>query len=216
MKLFICCLPVALLAVSCCCTKEQSYTETHPIYTTNSPGTIFSLLPSTVQRTITAQAGAAEIKDVNKVAGATREIYEVQFANPGVNPTLYIAENGTLISEGAIRPVTAAHIGTSTALTNGPTAIVSGGAPGTLGGEEIGTGGTGAGVATGGGGIVSLVDSLPLPVRTTLSQNYSNATVIDVQAIPRTLYKFTFKDPGLNPRTFISDDGTIYKELNTP
>lgn len=216
MKFLNCCLLAVLFLAVGCATEEEKREETRPVYTTNSPGTKFGLLPSAVQKTVTAQAGAAEIKDINKVAGASREVYEIQFTNPGVNPNLYIAENGTLISEGAVRPVTTAHIGTSTALTNGAVAIVSGGAPGALGGAESGTGGTGGGVVSNGGGVVSLVDSLPPPVQNTLSQNYSNATVIDVQAIPRTLYKFTFKDPGLNPKTVIADDGTLFKELNTP
>jgi hypothetical protein len=71
------------------------------IYSTNSPGTKFGLLPSSVQRTITTQAGSAEIKDINKVTGgSSREVYEIKFRDPALNPTLYVAEDGTLISSG--------------------------------------------------------------------------------------------------------------------
>ncbi|MDB6021096.1 MAG: hypothetical protein JWQ04_953 [Pedosphaera sp.] len=62
---------------------------------TTSPGAKFAVLPSAVQRTITTMGGAAEIKDINKVPGAERDIYEVQFVNPGVNPNIYVAEDGS-------------------------------------------------------------------------------------------------------------------------
>lgn len=43
-------------------------------------------------------SGQAEIKDINKVANAEREIYEVQFQNAVANPNLFIAANGALLN----------------------------------------------------------------------------------------------------------------------
>jgi hypothetical protein len=88
---------------------------------TASPGEKYSLLPSAVQRTITAEGGAAEIKDIGKVVGGGRDVYEVQFRDPGVNPPLYVAEDGALI-------------GASTTVR----ASVAVGAPGPLGGVVVG------------------------------------------------------------------------------
>jgi hypothetical protein len=210
MKSVYCCLLAFLLfAVGCITSEEEKhYTETHPLYTTNSPGTKFSLLPSAVQRTIMAQAGSADIRDVNKVAGSNREVYEIKFTNPGVSPTLYIAEDGTLVSEGSVRSITSVrgYPSTTTTTAKPPPTIVAGGAPGSLGSIETGSGGPTS----------SLVDSLPEPVKRTLIQTSPDSVVVDVQPSTHTLYKFNFKDPGLNPRTIISDDGTLYKELSTP
>ncbi|EEF62555.1 hypothetical protein [Pedosphaera parvula] len=215
MRFVYCCLLAFLLfAAGCITSEEEKYVaETHPLYTTNSPGTKFALLPSAVQRTITSQAGSADIRDINKVAGSNREVYEIKFANPGVSPNLYIAEDGTLVSEGSVRSITSirsnptATTTTATATTaRPPPTIVAGGAPGSLGGSE--TGGNASGL--------SVVAGLPEPVKRTLIQTSPNSVVVDVQPSTHTLYKFDFKDPGLNPRTVISDDGTLYRELSTP
>ena len=75
-----------------------------------SPGAQFAMLPSVVQRTITAQGGAAEIKDINKIIGAGQDIYEVRFRNPVANPTIYVAEDGTLVNSDGPSSGIAAHL----------------------------------------------------------------------------------------------------------
>lgn len=90
--------------------------EQYHVLPTGSPGAKFGILPSQVQRTITVQGGAAEISDINKVTGADRDIYEVQFRDPAINPPLYVAGDGTLINGGS-RPAVGAPgsmAGTST------------------------------------------------------------------------------------------------------
>ncbi|MDB6121199.1 MAG: hypothetical protein JWQ71_192 [Pedosphaera sp.] len=148
------------------------------VYTTNSPGTKFSLLPSAVQRTISSQAGSAEIKDINKVTGANREIYEIRFRDPALNPTLFVGEDGSLINTGSRGYYS--------------------GAPGEFGGTSEGNQ---LGVASG----------LPFAVQRTLQQQSPNAVVVDVQKSRHTLYEITFKDPNLNPKMLITEDGTILR-----
>jgi len=99
---------VAALLVGCATHKPSATppaaAEQHPP-PTSSPGAKFALLPASVQRTITTQGGAAEIEDINKLPGAGRDVYEVRFRESGVNPTLYVAEDGTLVNSTATAPV---------------------------------------------------------------------------------------------------------------
>jgi hypothetical protein len=67
----------------------------------SSPGAKFAVLPSAVQRTITAMGGAAEIRDINKVPDSGQDVYEVQFTNPTTNPNLYVTEDGELVKTNA-------------------------------------------------------------------------------------------------------------------
>lgn len=147
-------------------------------YTTNSPGTKYGLLPSSVQRTITTQAGTAEIKDINKVTGSSsREVYEIKFRDPALNPTLYVAEDGTLISSG--------------------THSYSG-APGTLGGTDVGSN-------------YDMLKGLPYPVQRALTEQAPKVPIVDVQKSKHTIYEINFKDPNLNPKMLVTDEGVILR-----
>jgi hypothetical protein len=55
-----------------------------------------SSLPVAVLNAIRAQAPNAEIADVDKKV-RSQIVYEVQFADPSLNPTLHISEDGTVI-----------------------------------------------------------------------------------------------------------------------
>jgi hypothetical protein len=179
--IFLYCLlfvPVALLAG--CATREPVHQAVvvpeEAVQPMRSPGAKFALLPSAVQQTITAQAGAAEIQDINKIPLSNRDVYEITFRNSGVLPTLYIAEDGTLINGGS-----AANIG----------------APGQL-----------RGTATGDG----LVNNLPPAVHQSLQQTAPNAVVVDAQRHQIAVYEISFKDPALNPKLMITEDGTVLGE----
>ncbi|MGZ5544423.1 MAG: hypothetical protein ACXWIU_07090, partial [Limisphaerales bacterium] len=54
-------------------------------------GTRFSDLPPAVQHTIRTQNPTGQIADIDKETRSGRVIYEVQFAEPGINPRLHIA-----------------------------------------------------------------------------------------------------------------------------
>ena len=62
-------------------------------------GTRFNELPLAVQNTIRAQNPTGQIADIDKEKRSGRLVYEVQFAEPGLNPKLHIAEDATLLSE---------------------------------------------------------------------------------------------------------------------
>jgi hypothetical protein len=91
---------VAVLLAGCR-TKEAVVVPpaTSLMQPTSSPGSKYALLPVAVQHTIAAVAGAAEIKDINKVPGTDGDYYEITFRYPALYPTLYVAENGTLLND---------------------------------------------------------------------------------------------------------------------
>jgi uncharacterized membrane protein YkoI len=66
---------------------------------TGAVGTKFSALPETVQKTIQAHAPAGEIVDISRKEDNGRVMYEVEFKDQGKNPTIRIAEDGTLVQD---------------------------------------------------------------------------------------------------------------------
>jgi hypothetical protein len=86
---------VALAGVLAGCAREQTVEYTKPL---SSPGSKFSSLPPTVQNTVRAQAGAAEISDVWKSTNFGPLVYEVRFKNSDQFPPLYIAPDGSVLT----------------------------------------------------------------------------------------------------------------------
>jgi hypothetical protein len=67
---------------------------------TGAVGTKFSALPEAAQKGILNHAPPnAEIADISRHERDGRVIYEVEFNDKGKNPTLQVAEDGTLVQE---------------------------------------------------------------------------------------------------------------------
>jgi len=66
---------------------------------TGAVGTKFSALPESVQKTIQAHAPANQISDIERHTDNGRVIYEVQFQDTGKNPSIKVAEDGTLVQD---------------------------------------------------------------------------------------------------------------------
>jgi uncharacterized membrane protein YkoI len=64
---------------------------------TGAVGTKFSALPESVQKTIQAHAPDAQIADISRETDNGRVIYEVSFQDTGKNPSIKVAEDGTLV-----------------------------------------------------------------------------------------------------------------------
>lgn len=81
-----------------------------------SPGAKFTGLPSSVQNTVRAQAGAAEIVALRKQTNADLVVYQFYFRNAGVNPPLFVAADGSVLKPDYSVAVGAAseHIGVGT------------------------------------------------------------------------------------------------------
>jgi uncharacterized membrane protein YkoI len=66
---------------------------------TGAVGTKFSSLPEKAQRTIQEKAPNAEIADISRHEDNGRVIYEIEFKDKGKNPTMRVAEDGTLVQD---------------------------------------------------------------------------------------------------------------------
>ena len=64
---------------------------------TGAVGTKFSALPEVVQKAIQKHAPSTEISDISRHENDGRVIYEVEFKDQGKNPSIRVAEDGTLV-----------------------------------------------------------------------------------------------------------------------
>ena len=64
---------------------------------TGAVGTKFSALPEAVQKTIQAHAPETSIADISRETDNGRTVYEVSFQDTGKNPSIKVAEDGTLV-----------------------------------------------------------------------------------------------------------------------
>ena len=64
---------------------------------TGAVGTPLSALPEAAQKTIKAHAPDAPIARISRHDDNGRTIYEVEFREPGKNPTLRVADDGSLV-----------------------------------------------------------------------------------------------------------------------
>jgi uncharacterized membrane protein YkoI len=64
---------------------------------TGAVGTPYSALPAAVQKTIQSQAPNAQIAGISRHEDNGRVIYEVEFKDQGKNPTIKVADDGTLV-----------------------------------------------------------------------------------------------------------------------
>jgi uncharacterized membrane protein YkoI len=95
MKIQMLCAAVALSCVVGCSTdRQKSEADTAP-----RVGTTLNDLPAAVQAAIRSEAPGAKIDDIDKERRSGRLVYEITFAEPGKNPKLHIAEDGTVLKE---------------------------------------------------------------------------------------------------------------------
>src|SRR5437868_15095109 len=66
---------------------------------TGAVGTKFSALPEAAQKTIKSKAPDAEIADIARHEDNGRVFYTVEFRDKGKNPTMKVAEDGTLVQD---------------------------------------------------------------------------------------------------------------------
>jgi uncharacterized membrane protein YkoI len=66
---------------------------------TGATGTKFSALPEVVQKTIQAKSPETQIANISRHESKGRVYYEVEFQDKGKNPTIQVAEDGTLVQD---------------------------------------------------------------------------------------------------------------------
>jgi len=66
---------------------------------TGATGTKFSALPEAAQKTIKSKAPDAQIADISRHEDNGRVYYTIEFTDKGKNPTMKVADDGTLIQD---------------------------------------------------------------------------------------------------------------------
>jgi hypothetical protein len=162
----------------------------------------FNSLPPRVQQAVRAHAPDAEVASVDKKTRNGMDYYVIGFKEPGRNPKLTIAENGTIVTSDMEKGLGSAgpESGTTTGSSkrNEPDNKV-GAAKGTTGREAN----------------IDL-SALPTPVQKTLKSQAPNGVIKGItrhEENGRMVYEFKFEDEGKNPTMQIAEDGTVVQSL---
>jgi len=96
----LCAVASAALLVGCSAMRNgMGGAENDKNVLTGGPlsGTTINDLPQPVKNKLKELAPTAEIADIDKQTDGGRVIYRFTFSEPGRNPTMYIAEDGTIV-----------------------------------------------------------------------------------------------------------------------
>jgi uncharacterized membrane protein YkoI len=149
----------------------------------------YSQLPKPVQKTLDASKGTDAVKDIEKQVKDGKTVYEVEFERTGLNPTLLIAEDGTVVRDSR-KDVATTAVGEPS---------------GTVAGEGMPF----PRIAT-----LQLAD-VPPAVQKTIEQHAAGRKIADIDKETwnkRTVYEVEFTQEGRNAQLHIAEDGTIVKE----
>jgi hypothetical protein len=96
---FLASLSPAILLFGCAPHIESGFAggNTPYDYALTSPGSRFAALPPTVKNTVRAEAGAAEITDVETYYAPEGPVYTIHFRNAELFPPMLIAADGSLL-----------------------------------------------------------------------------------------------------------------------
>ena len=151
----------------------------HPLA---SPGEQFGRLPPTVQNTVRAEVGAANISRILVYHPEGRAVYLIEFENDLLYPPLHVAADGSVLN---------------------PDLTVAMGAAREPGGLSTGGAATGLGVADLPPPVLNALPNLaPGAVITSISKEVWG---------DKSVYVLSFKDEAHHPRLFIASDGTVMK-----
>ena len=86
--------------ISGCASHRDRIAEYHAAYgfPLASPGALFGSLPPPVQRSVRAEAGSAEIQNIDKFQRPEGPVFRIEFRNKDLYPALYIAADGSLLN----------------------------------------------------------------------------------------------------------------------
>jgi uncharacterized membrane protein YkoI len=143
----------------------------------------FNKLPPSVQKAVKSHAPRAEIAKVNETKRDGMTVYEVEFTDPGANPKMVFAADGTIL-----RDDTAAL-----------------GAAGKASMEVKGSASTKSQLS-------ALPEPVRKTVQSRVG-NAEVASVSKKDDNGRVIYEIEFKDAGKNPTMKVAADGTIVESL---
>jgi hypothetical protein len=102
---------VALLVAGCATHNKTQPAEHRTAYhkPLTSPGAKFGALPPVVQRTVLAEAGAAEMLDAVRDTSSGSVVYRIYFRDQDIYPPLVVAPDGSVLNADLTLAVNAAH-----------------------------------------------------------------------------------------------------------
>jgi hypothetical protein len=160
-----------------CAEQELHVNYNRPL---TSPGGQFSALPPTVQNSVRAQVGAADITYIFTDTSSGRSIYEFHFKNTDLFPPLYVASDGSILTPemtvavGATAETIEAATGSAVSgvtMSDLPTPVVD-----------------------------AIRDQRPTAAVDSIHRIRSGEDVF---------YEVFFKDPGHHPKLFLTDSGRV-------
>lgn len=168
---------IALATVLTGCVEEHPIVYNKPL---TSPGGIYSKLPPTVQNSVRAQAGTAEISNLARDDSTGSPIYIFYFKNPELFPPLYVASDGSVLTSNLTVAVGASPETIEAATGSGVSGLRMGDLPPNV--------------------VETIRHSAPTSVVSTISRLTSEGDIF---------YEVTFEDPSTHPSLIVRDDGHV-------
>jgi len=171
---------MTLAALLAGCAAESPESRYHqPLV---SAGSKFARLPPTVQNSVRAQTGTAEISDIAKSTGPGPVVYEIRFVNPTLYPTMYVAPDGSVLTS---------NLNVAVGASEGSIA-------------------TSAGSALSGLRLADLPAAVVNTIRAKAPTGEVDR-ITKVTSENEVLYEITFRDPR-TPKLFIAENGSLVNE----
>jgi uncharacterized membrane protein YkoI len=104
MKIKMLCLLAGVALLAGCAETRQKYMgkagDNDQDVLTGGPvvGTTLNDLPQAVRNALKQRSPTAEVADIDKEIRDGRTVYEISFTEPGKNPKLFVADDGTVAS----------------------------------------------------------------------------------------------------------------------
>jgi len=103
MKIQILCAVAAVALITGCAETRKEMgasSENDQNVLTGGPvtGTRLKDLPQPVRDTLQSRMPTAEVSDIDKKTQNGRVVYKISFIEPGKNPSIYVAEDGSVVS----------------------------------------------------------------------------------------------------------------------
>lgn len=145
----------------------------------------FNSLPTQVQKAVRAHAPQAEVASVSHDTQNGRDVYNVEFRDPGLNPSITVSADGQVLNAGG---------------TESPNGLLD-----KAGRALTPTGAVGTKFSALPAAVQSAIQShAPNMQISDIERHEDNGRVI---------YEIQFKDQGTNPNLKIAEDGTVVQEL---
>jgi uncharacterized membrane protein YkoI len=146
----------------------------------------FNDLPPAVRATVNREVPNGVIDKISSDTKDGRVVYKIKFRDEGINPSILVAADGTILKSDISRDKALGATGASTDVTTGTSK------------SDL------------------KFTQLPPAVQKTIRERSATAKVADIDKHTRNgrvVYDVSFEEKGTNPKMTIAEDGTVVKDL---